>query len=803
MDETPKTEENSSNIEKADDSKCNGRKRPAPEPLPSRTRSTRAVKAAKRAYSPPLPSSSSSKRVTRPSNKVKIVLPSLPTPPRPPPSQPVIVKVVKEKEPTIKINKETTNLKNKPTTFDGQLELIHRASDDNKFAHTLVSSLNHHADKVVDNVRAKRNKNKNKLSRAMILQEMKSSKRIDINTPESILTSVSLASIINRKNFEKLPSYYQYRLTKLLPKCDQNIMPNQVITPSESSFNNEFFARALASFSYRLSEGRLTNETMAKLKREMEREKKNLDPLKVKYFEPFFKDPEEKSSLNDETQFEQDLSFLQTMSNCFEVVKCFCQNETFGRPVNIIRKGPTNDCPDAPSVHFCETVRSDDGKTMPIKEPVGKGGKGSKNNDASAYLLEKYKPETSIPMLPKEKKTDTLTEEVLNCVDQLEFERKFLNPTRIILAPRQEGPLFSRTAMSQQEGATKLSPQKPIMIDTNNPNQRVVVSSMGGIVPLSQILQTVNCSTFVDQKATLSMSSTKEDSRQLVNIVPIHFNEQTNAPKPKTSQRVRAPPKSKRKKTYANNFFAAHSHIKDALDGKLVLPRAIVSHVPLSKYAQDYSQNWGNYTQSMFFINSLIAKFIDQIRLYKKNFRKLHIACKVIFFSLDFLYTSCSDFLKSMQRLPNFPNVSLAITPMGWDPMGLPEEVNQSLQQIEIVSSDCLEQLLNCRTHDLDTHEDEYLSNTNDNIIRHMTEHGVKVTSTLFERIKRQFIMATVFSYIDHVEYLRAAHSYRSYCTTALEVINSGLESTAGGGDHHQMSHLMPLVTPAPVGVTM
>lgn len=139
---------------------------------------------------------------------------------------------------------------------------------------------------------------------------------------------------------------------------------------------------------------------------------------------------------------------------------------------------------------------------------------------------------------------------------------------------------------------------------------------------------------------------------------------------------------------------------------------------------------------------------------------------------------------------------------MGWDPVGLPEEVNQSLQQIENVSNECLEQLLNCRNHDFDTLEDEYLSSTNDNIIRHMTEHGIKVTSTLFERIKKQFITASVFSYIDHIEYLRAANSYRSYCTTALEVINSGLETTSGGGDHHQLSHLMPLVT-APVGVTM
>lgn len=809
MDETPKTEENISNIEKVDDSKCNGRKRPPPEPLPSRTRSTRAVKAAKRAYSPPLPSSSSSsKRATRPSNKSKVVTPSLPAPPLPlpPPPQPAIVKIVKEKEPPIKINKESTSLKNKPTTFDGQLELIHRASNDNKFAHTLVSTLNHHADKVVDNVRAKRNKNKNKLSRAMILQEMKSNKRIDINTPESILTSVSLASIINRKNFEKLPSYYQYRLTKLLPKCDQNIMPNQVITPSESSFNNEFFARALASFSYRLSEGRLTNETMAKLKREMEREKKNLDPLKVKYFEPFFKDPEEKSSIqNDEKQFEQDLSFLQTMSNCFEVVKCFCQNETFGKPVNIIRKGTATNSTDAPSVHFCETVRSDDGKSMQIKETLSKGGK---HPDASANLLEKYKSEMLIPMLPKEKKTDTLTEEVLNCVDQLEFERKFLNPTRVILAPRQEGPLFSRTGFSQQESPTKLSPQKPIIIDTNRQHQRIVVSSMGGIIPLSQILQTANNSTFVDQRATLSASANMEDSKPLVNTVPIHFNKLPKGPKPKTSQRAKAPPKAKRtvggKHQGTNNFYASYSHIKDALDGKLVIPRAIASHVPFSKYAQDYSQNWGKYTQSMYFINSLITKFIDQIRIYKKNFRKLHLACKVIFFSLDYLYTTCSDFLKSMQRLPNFPNVSLAINPIVWDPVGLPEEVNTSLQQIENISNECLEHLLNCRNHDFDTLEDEYLSNTNDSIVRHMTEHGVNVTSTLFERIKKQFITATVFSYIDHVEYLRAAYSYRCYCITALEVINSGLETTAGaGGDIHQLSHLMPLVTASPVRVTM
>ncbi len=810
MDETLKTEENSPSIEKVDENKSSGRKRPPPEPLPSRTRSTRAVKAAKRSYSPPLPSSSSSsKRTTRPSNRVKV----LPPPPQPPTpsSQPVSGKAVKAKETKAKVKQEdAAQIKpNKPTTFDGQLELIHRASDDNKFARTLVTSLNHHAEKVVDNVRAKRNKGKNKLSRTMILQEMKNSKRIDINTPESILTSISsLQSIINRKNFEKLPSYYQYHLTKLLPKCDQNVMPNQVITPSESSFNNEFFARALASFSYRLSEGRLTNETMAKLKREMEREKKNLDPLKVKYFEPFFKDPEEQSSKD--TQFEQDLSFLQTMSNCFEVVKCFCNNETFAKPVNIIRKGAIN----TPNVHFCDTVSSDDGKTMPIKaQKLKKDVKLSKKtNDASAsHAKENVQSEFLIPMLPKEKKSDNITEEVLNLFDQTEFEQKILNPTKVILAPRLEPLQFSQTTITQ-ENATKLSPQKPFIINTSNQPQ-MIVSSNGNIIPFPQILQTMNCTSYCDPKTTITVSAANENSRHLqIDLKPSQFKEQVKG-KQKSPQKPKAPPRSRKTAAKHNptdgNTYYAISYIKDALEGKMVLPKAIVSHVPFSKLSQDYSQNWGNYTQSMYYINSLVVKFIDQIQVHRNNFRKLHLACKVIFFSLEFLYTSCSDFLKSIQRLPNFPNVSLAITPVAWDPMavGLPDEVNIILAELENVSNDCIVRLLNLSHPDHDSHEDAYLSNTNDNIIKHMVEHGLKLTSTLFDRIKKQFITITAFSYIDHVEYLRAAHSYRSFCTTAMEVINGGLGNAAGGreADHQAPgpSQLMvPFVTTAPVGVT-
>lgn len=45
--------------------------------------------------------------------------------------------------------------------------------------------------------------------------------KIDLTSSDSILTQINLKNVFNINTFSSLPLYYQYKLIKLLPKCDQ------------------------------------------------------------------------------------------------------------------------------------------------------------------------------------------------------------------------------------------------------------------------------------------------------------------------------------------------------------------------------------------------------------------------------------------------------------------------------------------------------------------------------------------------------------------------------------------------------
>lgn len=224
--------------------------------------------------------------------------------------------VVKSERDSLKAEK--LYIKENLQTISGQIKLINESKANKKLAHLLMGSLSTHVDKIVDTVRI-RKKSKTKSTRSAQIVDLKNGK-LDLNTPESILTSLNLADVINRKIFDQLPSYYQYRITKLLPHCDQVIMGNNVICPTLTAFSNEFFSKSIVSYAGRLSDGKLTSESISKLKKEIEREKNRLDPLKLKYFEPYFKIPEEEkpADLSDDERVQVDLTFLDTMATCFD-----------------------------------------------------------------------------------------------------------------------------------------------------------------------------------------------------------------------------------------------------------------------------------------------------------------------------------------------------------------------------------------------------------------------------------------------------------------------------------------------------
>ncbi|XP_015755472.1 PREDICTED: putative Polycomb group protein ASXL2 [Acropora digitifera] len=127
--------------------------------------------------------------------------------------------------------------------------------------------------------------------------------RIDVSTPDSILTSIPLRTLISQRTFNMLPALYQHQLVTLLPKVDQSVGNDGGLRPSHSAFTNEFFASACHSWKDRLQEGDFMTDMQQKMKQEEERLAK-LDPWKAKFFEPVWG----KRTLSETDSSSQDLA---------------------------------------------------------------------------------------------------------------------------------------------------------------------------------------------------------------------------------------------------------------------------------------------------------------------------------------------------------------------------------------------------------------------------------------------------------------------------------------------------------------
>ncbi|XP_047492975.1 polycomb protein Asx-like isoform X1 [Penaeus chinensis] len=132
-----------------------------------------------------------------------------------------------------------------------------------------------------------RKRSQRKLSAAAQLAQTKEG-NVDLETPDSILTSVNLRALLNKHTFGSLPPAYQHRLIKLLPMVDQSVGADDTLKVIPTGLNNEFFGRACESWRCRLGEGEFTHDNQVKLKVEAERERTKLDPWKVAHFEPLW-----------------------------------------------------------------------------------------------------------------------------------------------------------------------------------------------------------------------------------------------------------------------------------------------------------------------------------------------------------------------------------------------------------------------------------------------------------------------------------------------------------------------------------
>ena len=97
--------------------------------------------------------------------------------------------------------------------------------------------------------------------------------------------------MFNVETFSSLPLYYQYKLIKLLPKCDQELTPQGWLQPGPTALNNEYFTKAHRHWAKQLKESKLNSDFVQKCKADLERGRQNLDPFKVQHFEPVWAEP--------------------------------------------------------------------------------------------------------------------------------------------------------------------------------------------------------------------------------------------------------------------------------------------------------------------------------------------------------------------------------------------------------------------------------------------------------------------------------------------------------------------------------
>ncbi|KAI1297894.1 Polycomb protein Asx [Halotydeus destructor] len=151
---------------------------------------------------------------------------------------------------------------------------------------TYISTVDAHVTNLINSAKVKEKKRKGKISQANQIAECKD--KIDISNADSILAHANIRTLLNHSTFSSLPLFYQYKLVKMLPDCDQTTTAQGWVKPSPTALTNEFFTKAAKDWSERLRDGKLTQESVNRRQAEADRERAKLDPWKAKHFEPLW-----------------------------------------------------------------------------------------------------------------------------------------------------------------------------------------------------------------------------------------------------------------------------------------------------------------------------------------------------------------------------------------------------------------------------------------------------------------------------------------------------------------------------------
>ncbi|XP_015793626.2 polycomb protein Asx [Tetranychus urticae] len=178
----------------------------------------------------------------------------------------------------------TTTSNTTPAMDTSRVKKFLKDMEDDRIRNDYIAVVDAHVTGLLDSVRGGREKKrKGKCSASSQIAETR--EKIDITTPDSIFVNTNLKDIINKATFNSLPLFYQYKLVQMLPKCDQITTSEGWTKMSSTALRNEFFNRAVKSWSDRLKDGKLTPEFLVRWRNEILKESSKLDPWKAKHFE--------------------------------------------------------------------------------------------------------------------------------------------------------------------------------------------------------------------------------------------------------------------------------------------------------------------------------------------------------------------------------------------------------------------------------------------------------------------------------------------------------------------------------------
>ena len=128
-----------------------------------------------------------------------------------------------------------------------------------------------------------------RMKKANIADQIKRTKegKLDLMTPDSILTSVHIKDLLTEHTFGLLPPAYQYQLLILLPECDREVGRDSALRLSKHALNNEFFSRSCQEFKDKLMDGEFNSDIIQRAKHEVQINNR-IDPWKAKFFEPVY-----------------------------------------------------------------------------------------------------------------------------------------------------------------------------------------------------------------------------------------------------------------------------------------------------------------------------------------------------------------------------------------------------------------------------------------------------------------------------------------------------------------------------------